>query len=389
MNTSASWGVSTQLAHDVESSPHGAVVPPLYQNSLYLFDTMDELLGAMGKTPNGPPHHYSRVSNPTLSAVETKLARLEGVEACKLVNSGMTAMAAALMSTVQAGAHVVIPDTAYGPVRVLLNDYLSRFGVTHTLVTGTCVEETLDAVRPETTCIYLESPTSLLFRLQDIPAITRFAREKGIATMIDNTYNTPLHFQPASMGVDIVCHSCSKYIGGHSDVVAGAICTSSERMDRLVRQEVTLLVGALQPYSAWLLGRGLRTLAVRLPRHMSTANTVAAWLEDRPAVERVFHVGLSTFPQADLAKKLFKGTGGLFSFHPRVQEPDRVKAFCDKLAIFGRGISWGGHESLVVALPVKTLDHPEPRWIVRLFCGLEEPEDLIADLDQAMEGTLA
>lgn len=378
-------GIGTRLAHFGEDEKIlGAVVPPIFQNSLFLFDTIDDFQRAMTTNIEGPPYHYSRISNPTVSLAEAKIANLEGAEACKLIGTGMGAIALAVLASVKAGDHVVAPDTCYGPLRGLLVDVLARFGVTHTLVDGRQTSDFFDAVRPETTVIYLESPSSLLFKLQDVDAITAFAREKGIVTIFDNTYNTPLHYNPIAHGVDIVCHSATKYLGGHSDITAGALCTTRKRMDDIVRYELNYFGSILSPFPAWLLTRGLRTLKLRMKQHEATGNTIASWLESRPEVERVRHIALESFEQRALYLSSFSGSGGLFSFEPRVQEPERIKAFCDKLTLFGRGVSWGGHESLVVPIPVTSLGFGENRWIIRLYCGLEEPEDLIRDITEAL-----
>ncbi|CAN5507162.1 bifunctional L-alanine/L-glutamate racemase [soil metagenome] len=378
-------GLGTRLAHlGEEDRPNGAVVGPIFQNSLFTFDTVAELMDAMIREPNGPRHHYSRISNPTLEVAERKIADLEGAEACKVLGCGMAAITNAIFSTVQAGSHIILPDTAYYPARVFVDKYLGRFGITHTLVTGTCPDEIFDAIRPETSLIYLESPSSALFRMQDVPAITKVAREKGITTVIDNTYATPIFFNPLALGVDMVCHSATKYMGGHSDVTAGAVCASRERIERMVRDEIMLFGNVLHPFPAWLLTRGLRTLELRVKRHEATANEVAAWLEDQPEIARVHHISLPSYPQRDLYQKMFRGSGGLFSFEPKEQSKEKVYAFCDALTLFQRGISWGGHEALVVPLPVQPIDYSEPRWIVRLYCGLEEPRDLMGDLQNVM-----
>jgi len=372
------------LAHLVEDDhPNGAVIPPIYQNSLFVFPTTEGLLGALEGSPLAKPEHYSRLSNPTMDVVEQKIAALEGSDQCKVVGSGMAAISNAVFSTVKAGSHVVLPDTTYGPVRKLIEQYLSRFGVSHTYVHGGDVDEVVAATRPETSLIYLESPTSALFRLQDIPAITEFARGRGISTVIDNTYSTPLYLRPLDLGVDIVCHSATKYMGGHSDITAGAICTSEERMEQMMRFEVGLFGNALHPMSAWLLNRGLRTMPLRLARHEATANTVAAWVEARPEVSVVHHLSLESFSQRGLYLKMFKGSTGLFSFELKTDSRAIISKFCDALQIFQRGISWGGHESLVVPIHAKPADYESARWAIRLYCGLEAPETLIADLERA------
>ena len=374
----------TRLIHfGEEEKIHGAVVPPLFQNSLFLFDTNEALFDAMRDHPAGAPHSYSKSSNPTLDLAERKIADLEGTDACKLVGCGAASLSMTILAHTAAGAHVVLPDTAYYPVRHFL-ERLDRFGVTHTLVDGRRKEDYLDALTPDTTLLYLEAPSSIMMRMQDVHGVVAGAREKGVATMFDNTYNTPLHFNPAKHGVDVVCHSVSKYLGGHSDLTAGAICTDAARMDRIVREEINAF-GSAAPFVGWLVVRGMRTLSLRMKRHEATANLLAAWLEGRPEVARVHHLGLASYPQRALVESLFRGTGGLFSFELEDQPLEEANRFVNALRLFGKGVSWGGHESLALAMPSKTTDGS--RSVVRLFCGLEDPEDLRRDLEAAFEGT--
>jgi len=362
-----------------------AVVPPIFQTSLFTFDTAEELMQAMVGNPAGPPDHYSRISNPSMTVAECKLAALEGTERAKVLSSGQAALTMAVMSETGQGAHVVAVDTIYGPSKQLLTSYLPRFGVSHTYVDGRTVESVIDAVQPETTLIYLESPSSIVFRLQDIAAIAKFARERGITTMIDNTWATPLLQNPALLGVDIVCHSATKYLGGHSDLVAGVLCTDAARMDRIVRNEVNLLGSALAPFPAWLLNRGMRTLPSRIARHGETGLAVAEWLEGQSGVETVLHPGLASYPQRELALRQMRGTTGLFSFVPKVQDKEKCFAFVNALRWFGKGVSWGGHESLALPLHVHPLGWDEPTWVIRCYCGMESPTELIDDLRQAFE----
>jgi cystathionine beta-lyase len=384
MTLGPDYGPSTLIAHYGEDEkPHGAVVPPIFQNSLFVFEHVDDLLKAIMAPTQTPPHHYSRLSNPTVDLAAQKIALLEGAEAGKVVGSGMGAIALAILSCVRQGSHVVCLETAYKPARNMLADLLPRFGVTHTLVDGRNTEEILDAVRPETSLIYLESPSSLAFYMQDVARITEYARERGIATILDNTYSTPLHFQPLAHGIDLVVHSGTKYLGGHSDITAGAIVGSQKRIDGLIQSELDIFGSHLAPFPAWLLTRGMRTLKVRLKYHEANANAVAGWLENREEIEQVYHLGLPSFGQRDLVEKYLSGTGGLFSFAPKTQDPEKIKAFCDALTLFGRGVSWGGFESLVICLPLAAKGF-DGRWVIRLYCGLEETEDLIHDLEAAM-----
>ena len=379
------YGINTILAHlGEEANPRGAVVPPIFQTSLFVFPTMEELIDAMFNRPNGPDHHYSRISNPSMEVVEAKLAKLECTDAAKVFGTGMGAISAAVMSTLRHGAHVVIVDTAYGPVRSFLANYMARFGVTYTLVSGYDVDEVIGAITPDTTCVYLEAPSSLFFRMQDLEPITAYCREKGITTIIDNTYNTPIHCQPHKWGVDLVCHSGTKYFGGHSDITAGVVAGSEKRIRAMATQEVAFFGAALGPFQSWLMNRGMRTLSLRVERHERTANTVAGWLEQQPQIDRVHHLGLESYPQRELVQKYLSGTGGLFSFEPKCQDKAKIYAFCNALNLFQKGISWGGHESLVVALDQQPSGYEASRWVVRLYTGLEEPQDLIGDLTAAL-----
>ncbi|HVT11323.1 MAG TPA: aminotransferase class I/II-fold pyridoxal phosphate-dependent enzyme [Fimbriimonadaceae bacterium] len=381
-----SLGIETLLTHRGEEKKNlHAVVPPIFQVSTFVFDEYDELMHQMLEDPLGPPSHYSRISNPTLDVVEQKLATLEKTEACKLIQTGMGASCLAIMAHVRQGAHVVTLDTCYGPVKTLLKDYLPKFGVTATFVEGSSVEEWIDAIRPETTMLYLESPSSIIFRLQDIEKITAEAKRRGITTAIDNTYCTPMNSNPATMGVDIVLHSATKYLAGHSDLTAGVICASREFVQRIAREELNLFGSILAPFPAWLLMRGMRTLAVRMRHFEKVGNEVAAFLEGHASVDVVHHVGLPSFPQRDLFLKQMRASSSLLSFEPKTQDKAKVTAFVEALNLFQIGVSWGGHESLVVALQGQPLGYAEPRFCVRLYCGLEDSADLIADIRHAFE----
>jgi len=297
----------------------------------------------------------------------------------------MAAISAAIMSCVQSGDHVVCVDTVYGPTRQFLLDYLPKFGVQTTIVDGRDPQEWIDAIRPETKLFYMESPGSLLFRLQDFRTVCAAAKERDISTIADNSYCTPMYQQPATMGVDIVVHSASKYFGGHSDLIAGIVATSTERMVKMITQEYALFGGALAPFPAWLILRSLRTMPIRLRAHQETANTVATWVRNRSDVDVVHHLGFDDHPQAKLRDQQMTGTTGLFSFEPAFKEEAQVRKFCESLRTYRMGVSWGGHESLVVPTWQKPVDWPEHRWLIRLYCGLEHSDDLIADLDQAFQ----
>jgi cystathionine beta-lyase/cystathionine gamma-synthase len=386
MKTVPAAGFETILIHRGEEEKNkGSVVPPIFQVSTFVFDEYEGLMSHMLDNPLGPPSHYSRLSNPTLDVVEQKIAALEKTEACKLIQTGMGASFMAIMANVRQGSHVVTLDTCYGPVKKLLEDYLPRFGVSTTFVEGTSVEEWIDAMRPETTLLYLESPSSIIFRLQDIEAITTEARRRGIVTAIDNTYCTPLNSNPATMGVDIILHSATKYLAGHSDLTAGVICGSNAFIQGLAFAELNLFGSILAPFPAWLLMRGMRTLSVRMRHFQEVGNLVAGFLERHDSVDIVHHTGLPSFAQRDLFLKQMRGSSSLLSFEPKCQDYDRVVKFVEALNLFQIGVSWGGHESLVVALQGQPMGYSEPRYCIRLYCGLEDPADLVADIKRAFE----
>lgn len=377
-------GFDTDLQHFGEDGqPYGAVTPPIFQSSLFSFDTYEAFMGAMQQNPDAPRYQYSRVTNPTLDAAEQKIARLERSDRCKVFSSGMAAITSALMSVLEPGAHVVAIDTCYGPTRQFLAEYMSRFGITASFIDGRDPATVLDALKPETTAVYLESPASVLFRLQDLEAITKVCREKGITTIFDNSYSTPVFQTPTQWGVDMVVHSATKYLAGHSDLTAGVVCLSEDRYDSFLKREFSLFGAALGPFQAWLLLRGLRTLSIRLKHQEQTGNAIAQWLQDRPEVELVHHAGAPWHPQRALFEKQMRGSSSLLSFRPKWQTQAPIKRFVESLEIFKLGVSWGGFESLVVMIPAEAFPDPEVGWIVRLYLGLEDPKDLTADLDQA------
>lgn len=363
----------------------GAIIPPIFQNSLFVRSTPE----------NGIPDSgfvYTRVSNPTIELPERKIAAMEGAEAAACFSSGMGAISAAIMHFIRKDCHVILPRTIYGPTRVFLTEYLAeRFGVTHTFVHGSDVKEIEDAVRPETALIYLESPSSMLFQMQDIEEIAKIAKAHGIHTIIDNTYATPLHQNPLSYGIDLVCHTASKYMGGHSDIVAGVIAGAKTDIDSICHHERELFGACMDPHQAWLLTRGLRTMPIRLRQHGESGMKVARYLEQHPCVKQVFYPGLDSHPQRDLVKKYLRGTNGLISFiYDGTAE--QATAFIYALKVFQFGCSWGGFESLVVPSSVGMSEEDADKVglspnIIRIHVGLENVETLIADLDQAFEAS--
>jgi cystathionine beta-lyase len=372
-----------------EEPLHGSAAPALFQNSLFVKPSFDAM---KHDRYNPKSYFYSRGNNPTVNLLESKLAQLENGEDAKCFGSGMAAISAAIMSVLAAGDHVVCSNSAYQPTRDILGKYLKRFGVEATFLDAVDESGWRAAIRPNTRLFLLESPSSFLFEIQDLKAITSLAIEKGIVTIMDNTWATPVFFNPLDIGIDLVAHSLSKYISGHSDVVGGVVIGSADRLKKIKHDEAALFGGRMSPFEALLVLRGLRTLEIRMEQHQQSTLQLARFLEDQPKVRKVIHPGLESHPQHSLASSLFKGYSGLFSF---ILNTDLAgtKAFVDSLRIFQIGVSWGGFESL--ALPVAILEEPIPYvldgqevdvadTLVRVSVGLEDTEDLCEDMLQAL-----
>lgn len=373
-------GIDTLLQHLGEEQHFaGAVVQPLFQNSLFVFDRCADLERVLRSEVE--PFAYTRISNPTTALAEKKIAALEGTEACRLFSSGMGAISAAILSTVRAGSHVVCTNAAYGPTKGFLLEYLPKFGVETTLVDGTDIHAVEAAMRECTTLLYLETPGSVTFAIQDLEALVRLAKERGVSTICDNSTATPMFQRPASFGVDLVVHSVTKYLAGHSDIVAGCVCGSRERVHALTWSEGQYLGASIDPFAAWLLTRSLRTLPIRMQRHQQSATEVALFLRSHPAVEIVNYPGLTDHPARALIEKQMTGASGMLSFQLKNSSKETAFAFCESLRLFQIGVSWGGHESL--AIPVPLLDGET--WVIRLSVGLETASDLIADLRRVLD----
>ncbi len=372
----------------------GAVVPPLFQNSLFTFKDWDDIDAAFDERFGRPI--YTRLSNPTTVLAEQKIAALAG-QGChaRLTASGMAAVSSAILHALSPGDHIVAVKNVYGPSNNFINRYLrEKMNISVTFVSGEELSGFEDAIEEKTSLIILESPSSAVFSLQDIAAVARMARSRGITTMIDNTWATPLYQKPLDLGIDIEVHSVSKYLGGHSDIVAGVVISSAERIFSIANRESELLGATIAPFTSWLITRSLRTLPMRLERHQKNALAVAKFLESHPHIASVHYPGLPSHPQHELAKKQMSGFTGLLGFTLAWHELDRIKSFFNSLKVFRIGVSWGGHESLVYAPAISYLKELPPERFadlgislgdMRISVGLENAEDLIQDLSQALE----
>ncbi|HOP42449.1 MAG TPA: PLP-dependent aspartate aminotransferase family protein [Flavobacteriales bacterium] len=373
------------LGEDRDALMH-AVVPPVFQSGNFSYPTVAAMRETVQQEFDRPL--YTRGYNPTVAMLRKKVAALEGAEDALVFSSGSAAIAAAVIAFVQAGDHVVCVRKPYSWTRKLLDELLARFGVEVTYVDGTDAENYRRACRDNTRLFILESPNSLTFELQDLGAVAAIAKEQGVLTLCDNSFNSPLFQRPIEHGIDLVAHSATKYLNGHSDVVAGVLAGSQAHIRQVMAKEFMTLGAAPSPHDAWLLMRGLRTLGLRMHRSADSAARVAHFLEAHPKVARVHWPGLEIHPQHALANRQMERVAGLMSIELDAPDEAAVERFCDGLQRFLIAVSWGGYESL--QFPVCALKGPSgyytdlPFTLVRLYVGLEDPDHLIADLDQAL-----
>ncbi|MCL1096122.1 trans-sulfuration enzyme family protein [Shewanella kaireitica] len=372
--------------------PYGAVVPPIYQNSLFTFKSWEAIQDAFTDKVNNSI--YTRGNNPTVALTERKIALLAEGEKAKLFASGMAAVSAGMLHFLNAGDHIITLKNIYGPAISLINDFIRpKMGVEVSYINGDCLEELELQIQSNTRLIYLESPTSVVFSLQDLKAIAELAKKRGIATMIDNTWATPIYQKPLNMGIDLEVHSCSKYLGGHSDIVAGVLIGSDALLDSIHCREYELLGAKMAPMEASLLLRSLRTLDMRMERHQQSAMKVANFLEQHPKIETVNYPGLASFTQSKLAEQQMTGFSGLMSFKLKTNKLELVKRFFNHLTLFNIGVSWGGHESLIYAPAISCMQEQSGEQFakmgislgdMRISIGLEQVDDLIDDLTSAL-----
>lgn len=365
-----------------------AVSPPIVQTSNFAFKTVDDLRKAFENEYGG--WLYSRGLNPTVEILRKKLAALDGAEDCLVFNSGAAAIFASVLANVKTGDHIVSVRDPYTWARKMFDEILPRFGITVTYIDGRSLSNFETAIQSNTSVIYLESPNSWMFDLQDLGAVSKLARSKNIVTICDNSYCTPLYQKPYELGIDLVLQSATKYISGHSDVVAGVLSGSRKQIERIFNSEYNNIGSGIQPFNAWLLIRGLRTLPARLERITRTTQTVIDFLLSHPRVEEVIFPLHPSFPQYELAQRQMKGGCGLLTFTIKTQSCETIEKFCNSLKHILMAVSWGGHESLIIpkCAGLQMADFNPDLALhrsFRLYVGLEEPEYIIADLQQAFD----
>jgi cystathionine beta-lyase len=363
---------------------HGVVNPPVYHASTITFATVADLEAKSRDRFKPGVTYYGRYGTPTTFAFEQAVAAAEGGHRAVTLSSGKAAIVAALAAFLEAGDHLLMVDTAYGPTRVLCDRVLKRFGVATSYYDPLIGAGIAELIRPRTKVVFTESPGSQTFEVQDVPAIAEAAHEAGCVVLMDNTWASPHLFKPFAHGVDVSIQAATKYIVGHSDAMMGVI-TTTEAVHERVRAAAFDLGASAGPDDVYLALRGLRTLAVRLERHMRNALKVAEWLAQRPEVDRVLYPALPGDPGHALWRRDFLGASGLFGVVLAPAPKAAVAAMLDGLELFAMGYSWGGYESLIVLTdpaPLRTATRWQaPGPSLRLHVGLEDPDDLIADLD--------
>ena len=384
-------GDSTRSVHagEREHQASDSLTTPIHQTSTYWFPDSEALKAYQeGRTRRD---EYGRYGNPTWRAVERKVCELEGAEQAVLTASGMCAATTLFLALLPRGSHLIVTSDCYRRTRQFIERYLGQQGVETTVIEPADNKKFADAIRDETRLFFTESPTNPYLRVIDVPETARIARERGVRVVIDSTFASPVNHRALADGADLVIHSATKYLGGHNDLLAGVVCGSAELVTP-VREAVGILGGVLDAHAAWLLLRGMKTLALRMQRHNENALRVATWLEAHPAVRRVWYPGLASHPDHAVATRLMRGFGGVVTFEVE-SDLEGCCRFIDACRIPYLAPSLGGVESLIEMPAIMSFwdRTPEERRalgitdsLVRLSCGIEDPEDLLVDLDRAL-----
>jgi methionine-gamma-lyase len=384
-------GFNTKLVHaGIADDAHGSAVTPIYQVSTFVFRNAEE--GAERFAGSADGYIYTRIGNPTIAALEASVAELENGCGGTATASGMGAVSTVYLALLSAGDHMVGTDSVYGPSRLLMERHMKRFGVASTYVDTTDVENVRAAMRPETKVVFLESPSNPAMGVSDIRAIADIAHGNGALLVVDNTFASPYLQKPLDLGADVVLHSVTKFINGHADVVGGIIVAGTERLHKAIRSMMVTLGCNMDPHQAFLVSRGLKTLALRVERSQASAMQIARWLEKHPAVASVRYVGLPSHPQHELARRQMSGFGSVIAFE-LVGGMEAARVLMDNLHVTALAVSLGGVETLI-SHPASMTHAGVPRedrlaagigdGLVRLAVGIEDVEDLIADLEQAL-----
>ena len=362
--------------------PFSAINPPICQTSIFSFATIEDYIAYKDK--QNQAYCYTRGNNPTCQILEHKLAALDQGEQCRVFSSGMGAISASLFSILKAGDHVVVLNTVYGPTLDYLK-FMAKYGISFEVIHALDISELSNSIADNTKLIYTESPATMTFEMLDLCALAKFAKSRGILTMIDNTCLSPLLQKPLALGIDIAVYSLSKYTGGHSDVIAGAVVSSHQLMGEIDKYGYKLSGAVLSPHDAFLLLRGLRTLPIRLESLAVTTTQVINYLQQHPKIKSVYHPLTYTSAQQALYLKQASGFGGLFSIQLTTNKTSEIRQFLNRLKTFHIAVSWGGFESLVMVQNINELRQEySKKVVIRLSLGLLDASTIIHDLEQAL-----
>jgi len=383
--------LDTVLIHgsDIEE-PFGAAVTPIYQASTYKFKSAAH--GAACFAGEDPGYIYTRIANPTIHALEKTLAQLENAAKCVVTSSGMAAVNTVYMALLNAGDHIVSTDAVYGPSRVVIEKHWARFGIEHSYIDTSNIDNIKKAIRPNTKMLFIETPTNPTIAITDLKAAAEIAHQHNMLVVVDNTFCTPVLQRPIDLGADIVLHSMTKFINGHADIVAGAIMSKTEELDKTIRHMMTMLGCCMDPTQAYMVIRGVKTLSLRVIKQQENALIIAQWLEKHPAVASVSYPGLLSHPQYETGKKQMNGPGSLISFELKGGYK-AGETLMNNIQLVLLAVSLGGVESLMShpASMTHSKMTKESRLaggitdgLVRFAAGIEDVNDIIADLDQAL-----
>lgn len=393
MEKKSNHGFSTKAIHGGGYSPKdnfGSLNPPIHQTSTFVFNNVEEGRARFAGEQEG--YIYTRIGNPTVKILEDRMAELEGGEAAIAFGSGMGATSAVILGLLKTGDHIIATDALYGGTYSFLEMAQEKYGIEYTLVEMSNPDIIKDHINPNTRMIYVETPMNPTMKIVDLEKVAKIAKGVGAITVVDNTFMSPYLQRPIELGIDIVLHSATKYIGGHGDVIAGILVGNNELMHEIRMNSLKNIGSVMSPFDAWLLLRGLKTLSVRLDKHSESATKIAKYLEKHPKVEKVYYPGLDSYPQYELAKKQMKAAGGLISFEVKGGLQAGIDML-DNVMICQLAVSLGDVDTLIQH-PASMTHSPIPSekrlemgitdGLIRLSVGLEDVDDLIADLEQAL-----
>ena len=367
-----------------------AAIPPIFSNSNFIFSKVKDMRNAM--VSNNKIPFYTRGHNPTTRIFEQKIAALENTESALAFSTGMGAISTAILSQTKSGEHIISVDKPYTGTNKFMKEILPKYDIEVSFVDGSSTENIEKKIKKNTKLIYLESPNSWTYDMQDLEAISKIAKKNKIITIIDNSYASPINCNPSDWGIDIIIHSATKYIGGHANAMGGVICSSKKITDKIYNEEFKLIGSTISPFNSWLFINGLRTLKIRMKYVGESTPKIVRYLEKHSKIEKVIYPNSPSFKQKKLSKKYLKNPCGQFTIILKTLDETKIEKFCDSLKYFNMAASWGGYESLIFPEIARynnkskyyTKTELLPKNYIRFYVGLEETNLLIEDLKKSL-----